>query len=402
LPPAGDHPVDDLLGIRDLFREEARTILDRLRQRLPEIAGQLPDARGLADVVADGVALKGSGALVGLPVVSRAGVLIVRTAELAAGRAADDPGGAASVVESLRTSLGALEQLLDACLDRDDAAQDALLGDVLGHFPPPDRSLLRSAIAGEGAGARPEADGRGKPGAVPLRGETADGLVAAITELLVAEAQLGGIEREVETVAASLDPTNAGAVEPTAVLGELAASLAARAAPARALARAAGDLHRRLRELGLPAGALEPLVILHVGEARYALAADHVQAVGPAVETLPPDGAGRTTISLDGGQLPALDLGRCLGEAQAASSPIATVVEVEGSRFALLVARAEPPRVMVLRPLDPLLAAHPLLRDLTVGPRGQVVFVLRVEALLGVLQGRIELRSDSALAQPRA
>jgi hypothetical protein len=56
---------------------------------------------------------------------------------------------------------------------------------------------------------------------------------------------------------------------------------------------------------------------------------------------------------------------------------------------------------MVLRPLDPLLAAHPLLRDVTVGPAGDVVFVLRADALLGVLQGRIGVSGDSAHASTR-
>ena len=89
--PPEDRPLEDLLGVRELFREEARAILDRLRHRLPELEAELPDVRGLGDVVADGVALKGSAALVGLAVVSQAGVLVVRAAELAAERVTDDP-----------------------------------------------------------------------------------------------------------------------------------------------------------------------------------------------------------------------------------------------------------------------------------------------------------------------
>lgn len=394
-PPEADG-IDDLLGIRDLFREEARTILDRLRLRLPELVSHLADGHGLADLVADGVALKGSGALVGLPVVSRAGVLIVRAAELAAARASDDLPAATEIVESLRASLGPLERLLDACLDHDGAHQDALLAEVLGHFAPRDRSLLRSAIDGEGATTWLEGDA-GKPEAARISGETLDGIVAGLTDLLIAETQIGGVEREIEAIAASFDDASA----PATAARELMATLAARTKPARALARAAAEIHRRLRELGLPPTAIESLVVLQVGEARYALAADDVQAVVPAAGGTPPDHTGRTTISLDGDLLSALDLGACLGHATPTRPATAAVVDAGGARFALLVTRAEAPRLMVLRPLDPLLASHPLLRDVTVGPGGNVVFVLRADALLGVLQGRIDVPSDSAQAQTR-
>jgi hypothetical protein len=387
--------MDDLLGIRDLFREEARTILDRLRLRLPELAGHLADGHGLADVVADGVALKGSGALVGLPVVSRAGVLIVRAAELAAGRAPDDLAAATEVVESLQASLGALERLLDACLDQDASAQDGLLAEVLGHFTPRDRSMLRNAIEGEGTTAWLEG-GAGKAETAHIRGETLDGLVASLTDLLVADTQLGGVEREIEALVASLDQEPPRIGDAGAVVRQVLAALGSRVAPARALTRAAAELHRRLGELGLPPTPVESLMVLHVGEARYALAADDAQVVAPAAGGAPPDGTGRTTISFDGDLLPALDLGTCLGEAAPTAPATAVIVDAAGARFAVLVGRAEAPRLMVRRPLDPLLATHPLLRDATVGPGGMVVFVLRADALLGVLQGRIELPSDSA------
>src|SRR6185436_16090938 len=97
LRPPDERPLEDLLGVRELFREEARAILDRLRRRLPELEGEMPDGSGLGDVVADGVALKGSAALVGLTVVSQAGVLVVRAAELAAERATGDPAGATAL-----------------------------------------------------------------------------------------------------------------------------------------------------------------------------------------------------------------------------------------------------------------------------------------------------------------
>src|SRR6185436_13795942 len=136
--------------------------------------------RGLAEVVADGVALKGSGALVGLPVVSRAGVLVVRAAELAAERAPHDLAASTGVVESLRAGLGALERLLDACLDRDDAAQDAVLGEVLGHFAPGDRSLLRGRLDGDDAAGWPEPTGEEEPAPAAVPSETLDGVVRAL------------------------------------------------------------------------------------------------------------------------------------------------------------------------------------------------------------------------------
>ena len=387
--------MDDLLGIRDLFREEARTIVDRLRQRLPELASDLADGRGLADVVADGVALKGSGALVGLPVVSRAGVLVVRAAELVAERMPHDLGTATTVVDALRASLGALERLLDGCLDDDAATQETILTEMLGQFSPRDRSLLRSTIEGEGGLAPAE----GESGRIDS--DTLDGIASALTDVLIAETQLGGVERDLETLAAALDPaaTGAGTAGPTR---EVVATLASRAAPARALARAAAELHRRLQEIGLGATALESLVVLHVGDARYALPADDVQALVPAAGDVPSDSIGRTSVSVDGQPLPALDLATCLGHVMTRAPALAAVIAVGGARSALLVARAEVPRLMVLRPLDPLVATHPLLRNTTVGPRGEVVFVLRAAALVGVLQGTVTVPLDSAHPSPRA
>jgi chemotaxis protein histidine kinase CheA len=72
------------------------------------------------------------------------------------------------------------------------------------------------------------------------------------------------------------------------------------------------------------------------------------------------------------------------------------VVRVEGVRFVLLVARVEPPRLMVLRPLDALLENHPLARSATVAADGRVVFVLRPDALRGVLQRRNQLPASPA------
>lgn len=387
--PPDDRPLGDLLGVRDLFREEARAILDRLRRRLPEVEGQLPDAGGLGGVVADGVALKGSGALVGLAVVSRAGILVVRAAELAAERASDDLPRAMAIVASLRASLGALERLLDVCLDGEDAAQDALLAEALDRFAPGDRSVLRSAIDDPDAATRPNAsDGPTGERAV----EAVAGLVTALTDLLIADTQLGGVEREIDVLAAALDRSDANDAP---IVRQVADALAARAAPARALARAATELHRWVRTLDPAATPLEPLVLLHVGEACYGVAADDVEGVVAVPQVVPLDEAGRGTLSLDGDPLTALDLGRHLGTVARATPSVASVVRARGVRFALLVTRAEPPRLMVLRPLDALLSHHPLSRAATIGARGEVVLVLRTTALLDALQGLVDVARDS-------
>jgi len=392
--PPDDRSLDDLLGMRDLFRDEARTILDRLRRRLPELEAELPDARGLGDVVADGVALKGSGALVGLAVVSRAGILVVRAAELAAERAPDDLPGAMAVVASLEASLGALERLLDVCLDGEDAAQDALLTEALDRFAPGDRSTLRRAIGDPDVATRPTAPSRppDRPPGGRVVDEAVAGLVTALTDLLIANTQLGGVEREIDVLAAALERSDANDAP---IVRQVADALAARAAPARALARAATKLHRWVRTLDPAATPLEPLVVLRVGEACYGVAADDVERVIAVPQVVYPDDAGRITLSLDGDPLTALDLGRYLGTAARATPAMAAVVRARGARCALLVTGAEPPRLMVLRPLDALLSHHPLSRAATIGGRGEVVLVLRTTALVDAAQRRVEVSGDS-------
>jgi CheW-like domain len=386
--PPDDRPLADLLGVRDLFREEARAILDRLRRRLPELESQLPDASGLGDVVADGVALKGSGALVGLAVVSRAGTFVVRAAELAAERAPDDLAGAMAVVASLRASLGALERLLDVCLDGGDAAQDALLAEALDRFAPGDRSILRSAIDAPDVARLTAPDG---PTGGRVVAEAAAGLVTALTDLLIADTQLGGVERELDVLAAALER---GDASDAPVVRRVADALAARAAPARALTRAASELHRWVRTLNPVATPLEPLVLLHAGDCCYGIAADDVESVVVVPDVLRLDEAGRATLPLEGDPLTALDVGRYLGAAACATPVVAAIVRARGVRFALLVARAESPRLMVLRPLDALLSHHPLSRAATIGGRGEIVLVLRTTALLDALEGRADAPGD--------
>jgi chemotaxis protein histidine kinase CheA len=373
-----DRPLEDLLGVRELFREEARAILDRLRRRLPELEAELPDGHGIGDVVADGVALKGSAALVGLAAVSRAGVLVVRAAELAAARAPDDPSGATALVGALRASLASLERLLDVCLDGGHAEQDALLAEALEHFTPGDRSILRTAIEG------PAAVAQESPAHAPVVAEAVAGLVTALTDLMIAHTQLGGVEQEVEGLAAAIEAGDAGE---TPSVRRIVDVLAARAAPVRALARSAAELHRWVRRLDPTASPLETLVLLNAGDTRYALAADEVERV---VQRPHLDEARQATLSFEGAPLPALDLARLLGDDAAPRPTIAVVVRAEGARFALLVTRADPPRLMVTRPLDALLSRHPLARAATVGAGGEVVLVLRATALLDVPRSGVD------------
>ncbi len=381
-----DERPADLLGMRDLFRDEARTILGRLRRRVTYVEGQLPDAAGLGDVVADGVALKGSGALVGLGVVSRVGILIVRAAELAAERVPGDVPAARATVAALRASFQELERLLDVCLEAGDAAQSALLARALDRFAPGDRAILRSAVDDPAA----TTVAHGANGRVP--GGAAAGLVAALTDLLVAETQLGGVEREIDVLAAALDRSDAN---DSPLVRRVADALAARAEPARALARAAIEVHRWVRTVDPRAAALEPLVLLTVGEASYGIATEHVERVLAVPPGLSVDDAGRATMSFDGESVTALDLGRCLGAIAPATPSVAAVVRVRGVRFALLVTGADPPRLMVLRPVDGLLSHHQLSRAATIGPRGEVVFVLRATALLDAVHGPLETLGDA-------
>jgi chemotaxis protein histidine kinase CheA len=146
-----------------------------------------------------------------------------------------------------------------------------------------------------------------------------------------------------------------------------------------------------VRTLDPAATPLEPLILLHVGESCYGVAADDVECVVAVPQAVHLDEAGRATLSLDGDPLAALDLGRYLRAVARATPSVAAVVRARGARFALLVTRAEPPRLMVLRPLDAVLSHHPLSRAATIGAGGEVILVLRTTALLDALHGRADV-----------
>jgi chemotaxis protein histidine kinase CheA len=338
--------------LREFFREEAQELLDELRRCAPDIT---TDLEHRLTCHTHALTLKGSAAQVGLNSVGRAGAILARAIDLLEERSATDADAAAALARAVDASIPALDALITVSLAGDGAAEALRFGELLEHFPAADRVALLTALHGTGGP-------RYRPGPGLFRGAgvlpaLADELAGCLIDLALAQTQLAGGEH---TLAAPL---------------------------AHTLTR----LHRALGDLGVESPTVESLVVVQTGTARYALPASAVDGVHTLAAGAVSTPATGPIVILGPERLPALDLGRLAGAAPASPPAAAVVVAVATGRFALLVERAEAPRPMVLRPVEGALAAHPLLPHATVGPDGQLVFVLHAEALHAVLTGAIQL-----------
>lgn len=143
--------------IRDLFRVEAHELLAGMSARLGQLASQLGDGSGLAEIAARGHALKGSAALAELPYLSRAGAILQRAAELALDDARRNHVAAQDLVRATRAALGPAQRMLEDCVDGSGESQARLLSELLESFAPGTRAAL------EGAVSRDEADQAAMP-----------------------------------------------------------------------------------------------------------------------------------------------------------------------------------------------------------------------------------------------
>jgi chemosensory pili system protein ChpA (sensor histidine kinase/response regulator) len=182
--------------IRDLFRVEAHELLAGMNQRLGQLAGQLGDGSGLAEIAARGHALKGSAALAELPFLSRAGAILQRAAELAAEGARRNHAAAQDLVRATRAALGPAQRMLDDCLDGSIESQQRLLDELLSVFDPESRAALEGTVRRDEAhaAAMPEFE---ELAALPSEEATAD-------EVL--EKQLEDDRREEYELASGYDP----------------------------------------------------------------------------------------------------------------------------------------------------------------------------------------------------
>src|SRR5262249_11702785 len=137
--------------------------------RLGQLADELGDLSGLAEVAARGHALKGSAALAELPYLSRAGAILQRAAELAAEDAARNHAPAKALVRATRAALGAAQRLLEDSVNGTPESQERLLEEMTGVFHPEARAALLGIVRRDEASeaASPEFEEFTRLAAVP-------------------------------------------------------------------------------------------------------------------------------------------------------------------------------------------------------------------------------------------
>ena len=388
----------DLDEMRDLFREEARALLAQLRTNLEHLVVTPGDGSGFDELIACGGTLQGSGALVAVPAVSRAGALLAQAAGLARDRLSTNPAASATLTRTMATSLAVVDRLVEICVAADDSSQNALLDEFLAQFPAADRGLIADGIAIESAASAGDA----RPGATLLEIGASEALIAHLTDLLVAHSELGSTDGEVEALHTTLrsvqlrltdrlatnsPPELVRALVDQAVnaLDQCAAIIDRRTAAALALTQAVEHVHRTVAtSLGLPTP-IEPVIVMDVDGTSYAVVDREVESVHVLDATHLERTGSSLRVRLGDEPLVAVDLGTLIAKTAQWSPTTAVVLRVDGQRFAVLAGDVQAPRPMVLRTLEGILAHHPLVQQATVGSHGEAVFVLSATALRGAL-----------------
>jgi len=148
-PGSSAAPVFSLDAIRDLFRDDARRLLDQMVSKLTRLEADPGDGAELREVAAHGHALMGTAAMVEFPSLSRAGAVLRIALETAASQASRNREAARSLVTATLAALDPAQRMLDDCLDRRAANQERLLSELLGMFEPAQRESLLSSVEAE-------------------------------------------------------------------------------------------------------------------------------------------------------------------------------------------------------------------------------------------------------------
>jgi chemosensory pili system protein ChpA (sensor histidine kinase/response regulator) len=130
---------------------------------------------------------------------------------------------------------------------------------------------------------------------------------------------------------------------------------------------------------------IDEVLLLQTGEQIYVLPVDFVeQAITIEISDLVQVGTQRM-LKHRNQLLPVLLLGPLVGEAVPASAAVAVVLRAGERAMALIVDRVHTQQEAVIRPLGPVLEAHPFLSGATISGAGAVIFVLHVGRLFDVL-----------------
>lgn len=130
---------------------------------------------------------------------------------------------------------------------------------------------------------------------------------------------------------------------------------------------------------------IDEVLLLQAGEQVFVLPVDFVeQAITIEMSDLI-DVGGQRMLKVRNQLLPVLHLGPLVGEPVPAAAVAAIVLRAGDRAMALIVDRVHAQQEVVIRPLGPVLEAHPFLSGATISGAGAVVFVLHVGRLFDVL-----------------
>jgi CheY-like chemotaxis protein len=154
-------------------------------------------------------------------------------------------------------------------------------------------------------------------------------------------------------------------------------------------------------EMALPARlALEQAMVLRVDGQAFALPVELIELAQP-VEPGDIDSSGPVPrVRIRDAMIPLVPARDALGLAQAAavSCPRVLLIRVDGSPLAVLIDAIEGTRELVIKPLGPLLAGHPLVSGMSLSVTGEVVFSLSPAGLARWLREGARSASTSGRA----
>lgn len=130
---------------------------------------------------------------------------------------------------------------------------------------------------------------------------------------------------------------------------------------------------------------IDEVLLLETGQQVYALPVDFVERVVAVEQHELQQVEGRWVLPIEDEQVPALFLAGLVGEAPPAGSAVGVVLRAGERAMVLVVDQVRGQQEVVIRPLSPLLEAHPFLSASTISGSGTVIFVLHVGRLFEIL-----------------
>lgn len=144
---------------------------------------------------------------------------------------------------------------------------------------------------------------------------------------------------------------------------------------------------------------IDEVLLLETGSQLFVLPVDFVeQAVAIEMSDLTQVG-NQHMLKIRNELLPVLVMGPLVGEAAPTEAAVAVLLRAGDRAMALIVDRVQAQQEVVIRPLGPVLEAHPFLSGATISGAGTVIFVLHVGRLFDVLASVADRQATFILSE---